>query len=120
MTLTARDQKIIELWNTGLRAAEIARRVTVSRSTVYNVARRARSEGHTVADPKGPPPQSRVQIRREKVATLWTQGFTSPQIADELGMTRTGVENDKRFLRAQGLLPPVRSRGGVAQEAAMQ
>lgn len=106
--MTIRQAKSIEsLWGKGYTSALIAKRLGLTQAAVNSYVythrdkcprrRAVRKKCDQSVYQRGP----RDVERHERMVELWKQGLTSHQIADELGLTKSVVENHIRYYRSK-------------------
>lgn len=104
-----------ELWADGSGLDAIAERVDLSPGIVLSHVRRIEGSGRELPErvlvPPKVPLSAKVKARRERVAELWRKGISAEDIALELGVSRSTVQQDASRLRREGVDLPKRSPG---------
>lgn len=82
--MTAREQKIVDLIKSGLRAAEVAERMGCSTAAVYIAATRARISTKTGR-------AMDIEDKDRRIVQLYEQGLERSIIMERLGVTRGAI-----------------------------
>lgn len=100
--------------------AEIAARFEISRTQVERILRELRSDGHDIqVRQPGRPQDERAARRRQVIAELVRQKWSTERIAVELGIARKTAQNIIGKLRREGELPSTApSCGGLEKKGA--
>ena len=104
----AKQEQVVEMWNSGIDKKEIAEKLGLRIKTVTVYLYQARKAGQELR--KNSVKRGRKTGKKEQVIEMWNSGIDKKEIAEKLGITTRSV--DGRLYRARKTGQEVRRARG--------